>query len=222
MEAEMGFEEYQDFVFRAMHADVDTPDPVAYWQGIEKEQQGIIDRLQGHDLVELRGPNVELSLSIKGRKFDNASGKYNLPDGEVYTGPVEDSANGWVCYTYPAVYQGRVVEGVELRFESGKVVKATAKKNEDFLLQMLDTDPGARYLGEFAIGTNYQIDRFTRNILFDEKIGGSFHMAVGAGYPETGSQNKSIIHWDMICDMRQDSEIRVDGEVVYRNGKFVF
>lgn len=222
MEAEMGFEEYQDFVYRAMHADEGTLDPVAYWQGIEKEQQAIIDRLQGHDLVELRGPNVDLSLSIKGRKFDNASGKYNLPDGEVYTGPVEDSANGWVRYTYPAVYQGRVVEGVELRFESGKVVKATAKKNEDFLLQMLDTDPGARYLGEFAIGTNYQIDRFTRNILFDEKIGGSFHMAVGAGYPETGSQNKSIIHWDMICDMRQDSEIRVDGEVVYRNGMFVF
>jgi aminopeptidase len=114
------------------------------------------------------------------------------------------------------------VEGIELTFEAGKVVKANAKRNEEFLLHMLDTDAGARYLGEFAIGTNFEIDRFTRNILFDEKIGGSFHMALGAGYPETGSQNKSIIHWDMICDMRQDAEIRVDGEVVYRDGQFVF
>jgi aminopeptidase len=145
-----------------------------------------------------------------------------MPDGEIYTGPVEDSANGWVRYTYPAVYQGRIVEGVELTFEQGRVARATAGKNEDFLLRMLDTDPGARYLGEFAIGTNFEINRFTRNILFDEKIGGSFHMAVGAGYPETGSRNKSIVHWDMICDLRKDSEILVDGDVVYKNGQFVF
>jgi aminopeptidase len=135
---------------------------------------------------------------------------------------VEDSVNGWVRYTYPAVTQGRVVEGVELRFEDGQVVSATAKKNQDFLLQMLETDQGARYVGEFAIGTNFEINRFTRSILFDEKIGGSFHMALGAGYPETGSQNKSNIHWDMICDMRQDAEISVDGELIYRNGQFVF
>ena len=222
MEAEMGFEAYQDFVFRACHADEGTPDPVAYWQGVEQEQKSIVERIEGHDRVELHGPFVDLSLSIKGRTFRNASGQHNLPDGEIYTGPVEDSANGWVRYTYPAVYQGRVVEGVELTFEEGKVVKATARKNQDFLLQMLNTDPGARFLGEFAIGTNFEINRFTHNILFDEKIGGSFHMAVGAGYPETGSQNKSIIHWDMICDMRKDSEILVDGEVVYKNGGFVF
>jgi aminopeptidase len=222
MEAEMGLAEYQDFVYRALHADEDTPDPVAYWQRVEREQQRIVERIEGHDRVELRGPNVDLSLSIKGRTFRNASGQHNLPDGEIYTGPVEDSAAGWVRYTYPAVYQGRVVEGVELTFEKGRVVKANARKNEPFLLRQLETDPGARYLGEFAIGTNFEIDRFTHNILFDEKIGGSFHMALGAGYPETGSRNKSIIHWDMICDLRQDSEIRVDGEVVYRNGQFVF
>jgi aminopeptidase len=145
-----------------------------------------------------------------------------MPDGEIYTGPVEDSVNGWVRYTYPAVYQGRVVEGVELQFAAGKVVSASASKNQDFLLQMLDTDPGACYVGEFAIGTNFEIDRFTRSILFDEKIGGSFHMALGAGYPETGSQNKSNIHWDMICDLRQDAEISVDSEVLYRNGEFLF
>jgi aminopeptidase len=221
MEAEMGFEEYKDFVYRACHADVDTVDPVAYWQGVQRDQQRIVDRIEGGNIVELRGPNVDLRLSIKDRKFRNASAQHNLPDGEIYTGPVEESVHGWVRYTYPAVYQGRIVEGIEFRFEDGKVVEASAERNQDFLLQMLDTDPGARYLGEFAIGTNFEIDRFTRNILFDEKIGGSFHTAVGAGYPETGSRNKSIIHWDMICDLRDDSEILVDGEVVYQNGYFI-
>lgn len=221
MEAEMGFQEYQDFVFRACHADEDTSDPVAYWQGVEEEQQRIVDGIEGHDRVELKGPNVDLTLSIQGRKFRNASAQRNLPDGEIYTGPVEDSVNGWVRYTYPAVYQGRIVEGIELTFVDGMVVKATADKNQELLLKMLDTDTGARYLGEFAIGTNFEIDRFTHNILFDEKIGGSFHTAVGAGYPETGSRNKSIIHWDMICDLREDSEILVDGEVLFRDGRFV-
>jgi len=222
MEAEMGLNEYENFVYGAMHVDERTPDPVAYWQNLEVEQQRIVDRIEGHDRVSLHGRNVDLSLSIKGRTFRNASGQQNLPDGEIYTGPVEDSANGWVRYTYPAIYQGRIVEGIELTFEAGKVIRATAKRNEDFLLRMLDTDAGARYLGEFAIGTNFEINRFTRNILFDEKIGGSFHLALGAGYPETGSLNKSIIHWDMICDMRQEAEIQVDGEVIYRNGQFVF
>ena len=222
MEAEMSLRDYEDFVFRACHADEDTQDPVAFWSEVERNQKDIVDRIEGHDQVQVRGPNVDLQLSIKGRTFRNASGQHNMPDGEIYTGPVEDSAKGWVRYTYPAIAQGRVVEGIELVFEQGKVVKATAKKNQDFLLQMLDSDPGARYLGEFAIGTNFQIDRFTGNILFDEKIGGTFHMAVGAGYPETGSRNKSAIHWDMICDLRQDSEILVDEEVVYRNGGFVF
>jgi aminopeptidase len=221
MEAGMGFNEYQDFVFRAMHADEDTPDPVAHWQGVEKEQQRIIDRIQGGDRVELKGPNVDLSLSIKERVFKNASGEHNMPDGEIYTGPVEDSANGWVRYTYPAMHHGRIVEGIELKFEAGKVVQASATENEDYLLKLLDTDSGSRYIGEFAIGTNFEIDRFTKSILFDEKIGGTFHMALGAGYPETGSLNKSDIHWDMICDLRKDSEIRVDGEVVYKNGEFV-
>lgn len=221
IEADMGFEEYQDFFFRACHADENTLDPVAYWQDVEHQQAAIVQRIEGHDKVILRGPNVDLTLSIKGRTFRNASGQQNLPDGEIYTGPVEDSANGWVSYTYPAMYQGRLVENIELTFEQGKVIKATATKNQDFLLRMLDSDPGARYLGEFAIGTNFEIDRFTRNILFDEKIGGSFHTAVGAGYPETGSKNKSIIHWDMICDMRQDAEMLIDGDVVYRNGQFL-
>jgi aminopeptidase len=221
MEAGMGYEEYQDFFYSACKADANTIDPVSEWQAVKARQQTYIDRIQGHDQVKLRGPNVDLTLSIKDRKFVNACGLVNLPDGEIYTGPVEESANGWVRYTYPAVYQGQVVSGIELTFEAGKVVQASAEKNQALLLRTLDSDPGARYLGEFAIGTNFQIDRFTHNILLDEKIGGSFHMAVGAGYPETGSLNKSVVHWDMICDMRQDSEILVDGEAVYRNGVFL-
>jgi aminopeptidase len=143
-----------------------------------------------------------------------------MPDGEVFTGPVEDSAEGWVKFSYPAIWQGRYADGIELRFSKGRVVEAKAEVNEDFLLEILDADEGARYLGEFAIGTNFAIQQFTRQILFDEKIGGTFHIAVGAGYPETGSKNTSAIHWDMICDMRQDSEILMDGDVIYKNGAF--
>ena len=220
-EAGMAYDEYLDFVYRAIHADEDTADPVAHWQSVEREQRRYLELFQGRDRVQLRGPNVDLALSVAGRMFINACGHNNMPDGEIYTGPVEDSLNGWVRFTYPAMIQGRIVDGVELVFEDGKVIDASAEVNQDFMLEMLNIDPGARYVGEFAIGTNYQIDRFTKSILFDEKIGGSFHMAVGAGYPETGSRNRSVIHWDMICDMRQDSEILVDGELVYRDGKFV-
>jgi aminopeptidase len=144
-----------------------------------------------------------------------------MPSGEVFTGPVEDSVEGHVQFSYPAIYQGREVTGVRLWFEQGKVVKAAADKNEDFLRQTLDTDEGARYVGEFAIGTNEGITQFTHQILFDEKIHGSFHMALGAGYPETGSQNESAIHWDMICDLRDGGEIWVDDELLYQNGEFV-
>ncbi len=219
-EAGMSLSDFEDFVYRACHAD--QADPVAYWNKVQSKQKKIVDRIEGHDQVVLRGPNVDLSLSIKGRKFLNAAGKANMPDGEVFTGPVEDSLNGFVRYSYPAIYSGVLVEGVELTFKDGKVIKAFAEKNQAFLMEMLESDPGARYVGEFAIGTNYEIDRFSHNILFDEKLGGSFHMALGAGYPETGSKNKSIIHWDMICGLQKDSEILLDGEVIYKNGKFVF
>jgi len=220
IEAEMSLSNFEDFVYRACHAD--QADPVAYWNKVQANQKKIIERIEGHDQVVLRGPNVDLSLSIKGRKFLNAAGKSNMPDGEVFTGPVEDSLNGFVRFSYPAIYSGVMVEGVELTFSNGKVTKARAEKNQPFLLEMLESDAGARYVGEFAIGTNYEIDRFSHNILFDEKLGGSFHMALGAGYPETGSHNKSIIHWDMICGMQKEAEILVDGEMVYKNGKFVF
>jgi len=219
-DAEMSFEQYADFVFRAVHAD--EADPVAYWKKVEKEQQAAVDFMEGKNQVTLRGPNVDLTLSVKDRIFLNSCGTHNMPDGEIFTGPVEDSVNGWVKFTYPAIYQGVAVEGAELTFSNGQVTQARADKNQDFLLKMLDSDTGSRYLGEFAIGTNFEIDKFTGQILFDEKIGGSFHMALGAGYPETGAKNKSAIHWDMICDMRTDSEILVDGELFYKNGNFVF
>jgi aminopeptidase len=220
MEANMSLKEFEDFVYKACLADGSIEDPIAAWTQIRENQKQYIQGIQGHDTVELRGPNVDLSLSVAGRTFNNSHGKHNMPDGEIYTGPVEDSLNGWVRYTFPAITQGRVVEGVELRFENGRVVQATSKTNQDFLQKMIDSDEGAHYVGEFAIGTNYNIQQFTGNILFDEKIGGTFHMALGAGYLETGSKNTSMIHWDMICDLREDSEILVDGEVVYKDGKF--
>ena len=210
-DAGMSLKDYEDFVFGAVHANED--DPIAFWKGTAAGQQKAIDFLANKSLVTLHGPNVDMTLSIKGRKFNNSTGVYNMPDGEIYTGPVEDSVNGWVKFTYPAIYGGVAVEGAELTFNRGRVEIAKAEKNQEYLVKMLESDEGARHIGEFAIGTNFDINKFTGNILFDEKIGGTFHMALGAGYPETGSQNKSSIHWDMICDMRTDSEITVDGDL---------
>ena len=218
-DAEMSLTEYEDFVYSACLPDMD--DPVGYWQRFSAWQEKIVDWLKGRERVHVVGPETDLRLSIAGRIFQNCDGHYNMPDGEVFTGPVEDSVEGQVCFSYPAIYQGREVTGVRLWFEGGRVVKATAEKNEDFLLKTIDTDEGACRVGEFAIGTNEGITRFTREILFDEKINGSFHMALGAGYPETGSKNESAIHWDMICDLRDGGEIRVDDELLYKDGKFV-
>ena len=219
-DANMSLKEYEDFVFGAVHTN--EADPVAFWKSVESKQQSAVDFMKGKSQVILRGPNVELALSVKGRTFMNSFGTFNMPDGEIYTGPVEESVNGWVKFTYPANYGGSSVENAELTFSNGRVTSAKADKNQEFLLRTLDSDAGSRFLGEFAIGTNFDIQQFTGNILFDEKIGGSFHMALGAGYPETGSKNKSAVHWDMICDMRKDAEILVDGELFYKNGQFVF
>jgi aminopeptidase len=217
-EADMSLSDFEEFVYAACHADKD--DPVAEWLKVSAEQQKFVDWLKGKEQVRVKGPSIDLTLSIAGRTFINSDGKRNMPSGEIFTGPVEDSANGWVRFSYPAIVAGREVAGVELRFEAGKVVEASAEKNQEFLLSALDSDEGARYLGEFAVGTNYGIDRFTKNILYDEKIGGTIHMALGSGYPETGSKNKSSIHWDMICEMRNGGQIWVDDELFYENGQF--
>ncbi|HVO41861.1 MAG TPA: aminopeptidase [Aggregatilineales bacterium] len=218
-DAEMSLAEFEDFVYRATFAD--QPDPIARWKQLYADQQKYVDWIKGRKHVQVRGPNVDLTLSIEGRTFINSGGTHNMPSGEIFTGPVEDSVNGWVRFTYPAIRDGRQVDGIELHFENGKVVKASAAKNEDYLHTMLASDPGASYLGEFAIGTNFGIDRFIGQILFDEKIGGTFHMALGNGYPETGSKNESAIHWDIICDMRHGGEIVVDGDLFYKDGGFV-
>jgi len=218
-DADMSLTEFEDYVYKTTFAD--TEDPIGMWKEIHDQQQVWVDWMKGKNQIELKGPNVDMHLSVKDRPFINSDGKRNMPSGEIFTGPVEESANGWVHFTYPAVYEGRQVEGVRLEFQEGKVVKATAEKNEEFLLEMLNSDSGARYLGEWAIGTNKLIDRFIKNILFDEKIGGTFHLALGRGYPESGSKNVSAIHWDMICDMRNGGEIYVDGELFYKSGEIL-
>jgi aminopeptidase len=217
-DAEMSLDEYEDFVFNACLPNLD--DPVNYWKQFSVGQQRIIDWLKGKSQVRVIAPDTDLRLSIAGRTFINCDGHENMPDGEIFTGPVENSVAGQVYFSYPAIEQGREVSGVRLWFENGRVVKAVANKNEDFLNKMLDTDEGSRLVGEFAIGTNEGIQRFTRQILFDEKISGSFHLALGAGYPETGSLNQSGIHWDMICDLRHGGEIWVDEVLLYKDGKF--
>lgn len=218
-DAEMALSEYEDFVFGAGLLDRD--DPVAAWERVRSEQARVIALLETKDELRLSGPDVDLTVRVGGRKWINAAGEYNFPDGEVFTGPVETATSGRVRFSFPAVYGGREVQGVALTFAGGRVTEATAEKGEDFLRAMLDIDAGARVVGEFAFGLNYGITKFTRNILFDEKIGGTVHMALGSGYPETGSSNTSGPHWDMICDLRADSEVRADGEVIFRNGRFL-
>jgi aminopeptidase len=217
-DAEMSLGEFEDYVYGTTYADTD--DPIGAWNAIHEMQQVWVDWLAGKKMVQVRGPNIDLELSIEGRSFINSDGTRNMPSGEIFTSPVEHSTSGWARFTYPVAYRGREVDGVEFHFENGRVVKASAKKNEAFLLSMLDTDAGSRYLGEFAIGTNKKINRFIKNILFDEKIGGTIHMAIGFGFPEVGSKNESAIHWDFICDMRDGGQIFVDGELLYDSGEF--
>ena len=218
-DAEMSLEEFADFVYGA--GLLDQADPIDAWQVLSTRQQRLIDWLSDKADVHLTGPDTDLKLSIQDRVWINADGRKNFPDGEIFTAPIEDSVEGHISYTFPAVYQGREVDGVRLRFAGGRVVDATAAKNEAFLHQMLDADEGARRVGEFAIGTNPGIQRFSKNILFDEKIGGTVHLALGKGYPDTGSQNDSAIHWDMICDLRQGGSITVDGATFARNGEIL-
>ena len=218
-DAEMSLEDYAEFIYGAVMPDQN--DPIGYWKRFSAKQDAIVRWLKGKKKVHLLGKGTDLRLSIDGRTFINCDCHENVPDGEVFTGPVEDSIEGHVTFSYPTIYQSREVTGVQLDFKKGKCVKASAEKNEAFLLQTLDTDEGSRYVGEFAIGTNEGIKQFTRQILFDEKIGGSFHMALGTGYPETGSKARSAIHWDMICDLRDGGQIWVDDVLFYENGKFM-
>ena len=185
-----------------------------------RQQERIIKWLDGKKKVHLVGKGTDLHLSIEGRKFINCDCQVNIPDGEIFTGPVEDSIEGHVSFSYPTIYQTREVTGVQLDFSKGRVVKASASKNEDFLLRHWILTPAAAVWVSLPSAPTKASQQFTRQILFDEKIGGSFHMALGAGYPESGSKAQSAIHWDMICDLR-DGYIKVDGDTLYENGKFV-
>ncbi|NLJ25759.1 MAG: aminopeptidase [Firmicutes bacterium] len=218
-EAAMSLDEYADFVMEACL--LNTPCPVAAWQDVHDKQQRYAEFLNGIDLIEVKAKDTDLRLSVKGRTWENCDGKMNFPDGEVFTAPIEDSVEGVIRFSFPGIYSGKEVEDIRLTFKEGKVVEATAAKGEELLHSLLETDEGARRVGEFAIGTNFGITKFTRNMLFDEKIGGTIHLALGSTYYETGGKNESGIHWDMLCDMRDGGEIYADGKLIYRNGKML-
>ncbi|MDP7034651.1 MAG: aminopeptidase [Planctomycetota bacterium] len=219
-DAEMSLSEYEDFVFHACKLHLD--DPVAAWTELSKTQQKIVDFLNTKKVIRIQTPQgTDLTYGVEGRPWINCDGHENFPDGEVFTAPIEDSAEGVIHYTFPAVYNGREVDGIRLQFREGRVVEASATKNEEFLFQMLDMDEGSRILGEAAIGTNYSISQFSRNTLFDEKIGGTCHLALGAAYPESGGSNESALHWDMVCDLRDGGTLAADGEVFHRDGQFL-
>jgi aminopeptidase len=219
-DAEMSLAEYEEFVFGAGLLDRD--DPAAAWRAIEDRQQRVCDYLEKARQMHFTTPQgTDLMLGIEGRHWKNCCGHENFPDGEVFTGPIETATHGVVCYSFPAVHGGREVHDIRLEFQDGRVVDATASKGEAFLHQMLDQDAGARVLGELAIGTNYSIRRYTKNTLFDEKIGGTFHAALGAAYPESGGTNQSALHWDMVCDLREGGRIEVDGRLISENGRFL-
>lgn len=217
-EAGMSLSEYEDFVYAAGH--VDAGDPIKHWKKVARNQARLVKILNRVDRLHVRAEGTDLRMRVKGRKWINCAGTENFPDGEIFTSPIESTAEGHIRFTYPACYMGREVEDVRLEFEKGKVVKQSAARNEDYLKAMLDMDRAARYVGEFAIGTNYDIKRFSKNTLFDEKIGGTCHLALGASIPETGGKNHSALHWDMVCNLKKGGEIEADGKVIYRNGKF--
>jgi aminopeptidase len=218
-DAGMSLGEYERFVYRAGLLDHD--DPVAEWRALGDRIGALAERLGEVRELRVVAEGTDLRLSVEGRTWIPSRGKENFPDGEVFTGPVETSLEGDIRFTFPAVFQGRVVEDIELRFEGGEVVQADASRGAAFLEEMLGVDAGARRVGEFAFGLNDAVTEFTLNTLFDEKIGGTMHMALGKSYPETGGVNASALHWDLVCDLRTGSEVYADGELVYRDGAFL-
>lgn len=219
-DAEMSLLAYQDFVFRGgkLHCD----DPADEWRRTQERQQRVCDAMAGgHEIRIVTPQGTDLRLTVTDRKWINCCGRRNFPDGEVYTGPVESETQGVICFSFPAVHGGRECDGIRLSFRDGRVVDATASKGEAFLHEMLAQDNGASVLGEIGIGTNYSISRYSRNVLFDEKIGGTIHTALGSSYPESGGVNESALHWDLVCDLRQGGRLEVDGKLVSDNGRFL-
>ena len=217
-EAGMSLEEYEEFVFEACH--LYSEDPAADWLKVRSEQQFLVDFLNNCDQITYINKKSKITFSVKNRIWVNSDGRSNMPSGEVFTSPIENSVFGYVYFNYPTVYMGHEVEGVTLHVDKGEIINWEAEKGKKFLDEIFKID-GSRYFGEVAIGTNYKIQRTTKNILFDEKIGGSIHMAIGQSYKQTGGTNQSAIHWDMITDMKDSGEIWADGMLIYKNGIFL-
>jgi aminopeptidase len=218
-QARMNDDDYAAFVERALF--LDRPDPVAAWRALSEQQTRLVDRLTPVHEIRIEAPGTDLTLHVDGRTWINSDGRHNMPSGEVFTGPIEDSAEGTVHFTIPSSPRGVEVRDVRLWFEAGRVVEATAETGQAYLDASLQTDDGARFLGEIGIGTNTGIDRPTGSILFDEKMAGTVHLALGRSYPETGGTNDSALHWDLICDLRDEGRLSIDGQVLNENGGFV-
>jgi aminopeptidase len=218
-DAEMSIADYERFVYSAGF--LDREDPVAAWRELGERLEKLSAWLGRRREIRVVAEGTELTLGVEGRTWVPCDGKENFPDGEVFTGPVETSVEGIVCFSYPASFGGRRVRGIQLGFEAGEVVEARADEGDDFLKEMLAMDDGARRVGEFAFGMNDEIQEFTAHTLYDEKIGGTVHLALGMSYPESGGLNQSALHWDLVCDLRSGSEVYADGELVYRDGEFL-
>ncbi len=218
-DADMSLEDYEDFVFRACH--VLDDDPVEHWRQVGERLQARAEELSSVRELRIVGEDTDLTAVVDGRTWRAAYGRQNVPDGEVYTSPVETGVNGTIRFGFPAVFGGREIDDARLVLENGRVIAAEAAGGEEYLRSLLEIDEGANGVGEIAFGLNYEIDRFTRNILFDEKIGGTMHLALGMGFEALGGQNRSALHLDLICDLRRDGEVYADGELVWRNGQFL-
>ncbi|OGM21579.1 hypothetical protein A2955_04145 [Candidatus Woesebacteria bacterium RIFCSPLOWO2_01_FULL_37_19] len=222
-EADMSLADYEEFVFSAING--------VNWTEKQKEQEKLRKIVDEAKEVHIIGAETDLRMTISGRKSENGDGRFNMPDGEVFTSVVENSTSGFITYTYPAIYLGKEFHNIKLEFAGGKVIKASADKGQADLNKILDMDSGAKRIGELGIGNNFQITKFTKDILFDEKIGGSIHLALGKGYKETGSKNESALHWDMIKDLRktasdkslasQGGELWFDDKLVQKDGKWL-
>src|SRR5688500_5420883 len=196
-------------------------DPVRYWSEKSAEQDRLIGRLEQARAIRIVGPCTELTLSAAGRTFVNCAGRRSRACSEVFTARLAESAHGTVYFGVRAAIAGREISGARLRFEEGKVVEASAEKGEEYLLSLLEADAGARYLGELGIGTNYGIRRASANVLFDEKLGGTVHLAIGRSYAKTGGKNDSSVHTDLVCDLREGGELYADGELIQESGRFL-
>jgi len=219
-DAEMSLAEYERFVFRACHVE-EPGDPVAHWRSVREELAARARALSEARELRIVGPGTDLKVGVEGRRWKPADGRYNMPDGEVYTSPLETVTEGEISFAFPALFHGREVDGIRLRFDGGQVAAAEAGRGREYLAAMLELDEGASRLGEVAFGLNYEIDRFTQNTLFDEKIGGTMHVALGSSFEDLGGQNRSVLHWDLVCDLRAEGEVFADGELVWRAGRFL-